>query len=556
MQCLSVFDVSGIQDYMFRSSKLKENIGASLLVEEALNTHLKKVMNDVIATRHSGKYCETAWEGKREFAMLNPANNLAAEMIYCGGGNAMIACVDRPTAVAVAEELSWLLLEKSPNLQFSATHVEKDFTNPGNFCEDRKALLKVLLPAAKQNTTRSTPLLGMSITRECPQTGLPATYEDKKGEWVSSEIFFKRERAEQKHAFEDLIPKEKRSEYTFPLEIDELGQITGESHLAVIHIDGNNMGKKLDDLLSPLKDYAQAVDVMRQWSAQVSQVYKDTLSEVVKILLNPYAEYRTTGKFEFNYNSETRQAYLPLRPLVCNGDDVTLVTDGRLGISVAETFLKILSGKTLSINGQTYPLSACAGVAIVKSRFPFFRAYELAEQLCGSAKQKAKCLVSDEKAPVGNWLDFHIVFSGITSDLNTLRSKQYRIPGMEIPNPIVSLKYPDMKHARHNLCWRPWKVGANTLNDPNSWDVLKEMYMELTSKWPRSKLKDLRNAFISGEPAVKTLLKEAVSRDQKRAFQKRHNVNPDTGFDAEGMTPYFDALELLDFFIDINKEVI
>jgi hypothetical protein len=43
---LSLYDVRGIQEFIFSSSKLKENIGASILVAKVLDEYLKKAIID------------------------------------------------------------------------------------------------------------------------------------------------------------------------------------------------------------------------------------------------------------------------------------------------------------------------------------------------------------------------------------------------------------------------------------------------------------------------------------------------------------------------------
>src|SRR6185312_4842133 len=78
---------------------------------------------------------------------------------------------------------------------------------------------------------------------------------------------------------------------------------------------------------------------------------------------------------------------LPVRPILYGGDDLTFVCHGRLGLALAERYLRAFAAAPAS-DGQ--PLSACAGVAIVHSRAPFSRAYGLADELCRTAKGVAR----------------------------------------------------------------------------------------------------------------------------------------------------------------------
>ena len=87
---------------------------------------------------------------------------------------------------------------------------------------------------------------------------------------------------------------------------------------------------------------------------------------------------------------------------------MTVIIRGDLAIDYAKAYLKAFEkntglklGKILEENkvfpdGRTF-LTACAGVAFVKSSFPFYYAYNLAEELCTEAKvrsgRKHSCLM-------------------------------------------------------------------------------------------------------------------------------------------------------------------
>ena len=65
------------------------------------------------------------------------------------------------------------------------------------------------------------------------------------------------------------------------------------------------------------------------------------------------------------------------------GDDLTFVCDGRLGLDLAAFYLKEFSRGTIKVCGEDKSVDACAGVAIVPTKFPFASAYHFAEELCG-----------------------------------------------------------------------------------------------------------------------------------------------------------------------------
>ena len=72
----------------------------------------------------------------------------------------------------------------------------------------------------------------------------------------------------------------------------------------------------------------------------------------------------------------------PLRPIVYGGDDLTFICDGRLGLDLTAFYLKEFAKEKIKICGTDQSVDACAGVAIVPTKFPFAEAYNFADQLC------------------------------------------------------------------------------------------------------------------------------------------------------------------------------
>ncbi|HHG83973.1 MAG TPA: hypothetical protein ENJ82_04425, partial [Bacteroidetes bacterium] len=77
-------DTAGIQRYVFASNKLKENIGASYIIEELL---YKKLMLSCIK---DAAIKLNAWEDQPDKIALLAARTRLAEVGYIGGGNCML----------------------------------------------------------------------------------------------------------------------------------------------------------------------------------------------------------------------------------------------------------------------------------------------------------------------------------------------------------------------------------------------------------------------------------------------------------------------------------
>ena len=322
------------------------------------------------------------------------------------------------------------------------------------------------------------------------------------------------------------------------------------------------MGKQLDDLLKSFSDYQAAIPVVRHVSQSIRETYNKVMKSVTGAIIEGLKDKSFLDSFALTSDDKT---CLPIRPVVLNGDDVTFICDGRLGIPLAELFLRELEqNSSIMIEGNPLFLSGCAGVAIVKSHFPFYRAYQLAEDLCSSAKKKAKTLAG-EKLNIGSWFDFHIVQSGVSINLSKLRQKTYNLPGMEKPETLKFEKsgIVHREYEQYNLLWRPWCV-VGDCDQKYRWnDFKKDIFDEFIREekkhpdeilWKRSRLKRLRNTMIRSEGELEHLLQEFQSRGfLLPKFLEDHELFKTEHQKKLYQTPYFDALEILDLYLEIPQ---
>ena len=528
-KCLSLFDVTGIQEFVFGPKKLTENIGGSYYVQRLFEEKLIDIL------KHKG--IETDWESKGDLKILS-GGSIKGEIVYIGGGNAMVIFDSKTLAVEVTKVLSVTLLEDTQStLGVAVAHLETDLDD---FQKDRKELSRIL-QWEKARFLHSVPLRGISITEECAD-GLPTKGKKNKDKnYVSETTANKQKLAEDDEYFDSLLP----SGYSFPKQFDDLGQKEGESHIAVIHIDGNSMGRFIDDEIDKTGDYSDAVSRMRKVSLGIKELYRNTFKEMLKdIVAVTNSSQVLKKKLKLKGNN------LPIRPIILSGDDVTFVCDGRIGLQLAARFLKTLSEMEIDFADEK-ELSACAGIAIVKSHFPFHRAYELAEELCSSAKKKAKALMGKANDNPGCWMDYHIVYSGFHSDLDALREKQYNIRDPK-------KKIPTAEYPQYHLLLRPFCVAGHA-DAYYQWEKMTALFMKLavdykgkTAKtFPRSRLKQLRDAFITSKEIAKQVAAVHASRDYTLP---EYEIRPGVSFENqvftnENQTPYFEPLELLDFYI-------
>lgn len=548
MFTLAFYDVTGIQKFVFESAKAAEIVGASAIVEKALKKWLVKAVTE------SCPGANVEWTCASSFRSLG-SGPPPAEIVYVGGGNALVAFSgadqneSKGRAVVATRRLARTVFEETRGtLQIAVAYLPHDNKK---YAADMLQLQQNLA-SAKAQLVPAWPLVGLGITAEGSTDGLPAEHIEKNDDlFLSGPAHAKREAAADARTYSDLMPGVLSDGYMFPIEFDDLWQKQGENHIAIVHIDGNSMGKVIKKVTDRSDDaYEVSVQRMRKLSSGIAAAYAEAFRETVERIPEGLENEEFCDLFGVRQDEGLHKTFLPVRPLVFNGDDVTLVCNGHLGIWLATEMLRNISRKSLTDlmpDGSPVQLSACAGVAIVKSHFPFARAYSLAEKLCESAKKAAKARDNDPDNTVcGSWIDFHIIYSGITRELRDLRTASYNVPGM--PEATVTRS----GCPAYNLLGRPWEVvspDGRSGDNVQSWLAFTEAYDTLKKSWPRSRLKGMRDVMIRSEQETSEYLDECSSRGCMLPAMWSVGGKTVKAFTSEHRTPYFDALELLDFYV-------
>ena len=84
---ITILDAMGIQDYIFGSNKLKDNIGASELVYMALNC----LPIEVLQTKFPGRVNPSSgYQPDVSCSIINDNGKFDAELFYAGGGTTVV----------------------------------------------------------------------------------------------------------------------------------------------------------------------------------------------------------------------------------------------------------------------------------------------------------------------------------------------------------------------------------------------------------------------------------------------------------------------------------
>lgn len=547
---LVIVDTMQIQPYIFGSNRLRENVGASYLVDAATGDWaFEAVKNAVSGETNIGdgdKLIDDAWI----------ENGLDAEVLYAGGGNFVVLFRDEGKARQFSFNLSQRVLLEAPGLQLGIAGQEVDWYEDV-LCVRLDEVFH-MLAVQKRKHVWSAPLLGLSVTASCRSTGLPANgmirgIHGEPGYLASNEILAKVAVAWPQQNRPSLADQrlqkviELPAGYSYPADFEDMGATAGEySHIAIVHADGNGMGQRMREIGAPYEKRGQNrafVLAVRKFSISVQEASKQALKAVLDRLTRAIDKSGTSIVYEPNpdmliqmkLKSGKNGYYVPFRPIVFGGDDITFVCDGRLGLSLATAYLRAFERQTVraGLGKDDRGLTACAGVAIVKSHYPFARAYALAEELSKSAKSYR----TKEKI-VGSCLDWHFALSGLGGSITEIRDREYKVGTGDW------------------LTLRPVTLTTTLEHPERAWPVVSAGIKAFQKEeWAgrRNKIKALRDALREGPAAVKHFITAFNNEADLPQVLPGIGGWPSTGWHGK-YCGYFDATELVDWFIPLEGE--
>ncbi|MCA0350437.1 MAG: hypothetical protein LCH85_00445 [Chloroflexi bacterium] len=456
---------SGIQTYIFSSNRLRENIGASYSIKRATS----KPDGAVIG-----------W--------IDPPE-IEAQVIFAGGGHACIVFYSQVNAKRWVRQYSLRMLKEAAGLRFAVGMSAQFAYSPDSY--DIKTYIKQAREDCEraQNAYNTTPAtLGLGVTVACRSTGLVATQQRNlldgvprdPGDYpIAREIVTKTQLASKTGdtvdpAMADLLHqidafKLINQKYSIPRDFDDFGRTTGKySYLAVIHADGNGIGNLIRGLAQIKTTNQRYINFYRALSQLINRLGADAMNATVKFLgdnLRDPAFKELTHHLEID--RDTKNPFFPLRPLVYGGDDITFVCDARVAFHVTEVLLAQFTEQSRELikklkqefpeESSSFPheLSACAGITIFRTHYPFARAYDLAEELCASAKQLS-ATVSQKQSSA---LDWQIAPSGRIDKLEALRNTEYSLSAIE------SLTLRPVMLEQTPQTWRTWANVKQAVQD-------------------------------------------------------------------------------------------
>lgn len=376
--------VQGIQGFIFQTNELRDIVGASELVENVCTSLFDEVLGDK----------------KKE-----------GNAIVMAAGNIKYIFDSEDDCKTVVRIFPKTVMEYAPGITISQAVVRYSPNDTDAFANAVQKL-ENRLRIQRNKLMRDTAVGLMGIERS-RQTGLPVTHivnNQHLDEGTYLKLYAKGGE-ERKNTTQRLCAKAFGNKTKITRVPFDIGEITGlNDWIAIIHADGNGLGQVVQRVggnPEKLKQFSQKLDVATTNAA--------------------------VGAFESLELPDNDK--IPVRPIVLSGDDHTLICRADLALEYVKAFIGNFEKQTKELlgndandqpegnllqgvfkGGENF-LTACAGIAFIKSSYPFYYGYQLAEALCDKAKKDTKALynANDGNLPASCLMFHKVQDSFITS---------------------------------------------------------------------------------------------------------------------------------------------
>lgn len=396
---LAQYTIRAKQAFIFETNRLLENVGASAMIANSFDDLCKHAASAGIRIRRADgspfsldAVCSAMDSGEYEGAEL-----------FAGGGNDTILFRDREAFCTANRAYTRYVLEKCPGMWPLCVGVEID-PKKNDYRADYARLMKESERVKSRMTdgrVRNALPFSMPDRTTYQPCSVHQVFPDRE-ERLTASAYVKR----------TIGLKDDKTAADIRMLDDMVFEKGKESLLAIVHADGNNMGVKIQRKLGKKTGYDHCVTVMRVFSNEINRVFTEAGKEAVEQRL---AQLRAAAP-------EDKQDMFKIRWIVTDGDDLTFICNARLAKKLAEAYLRAVQNYPGSDDAR---YSACAGICIYNSHFPFAIAYDFAEQACDNAKKPVHdAAIGREEPEEQSWIDVHYIHSGISGDLEEIRRRQ------------------------------------------------------------------------------------------------------------------------------------
>jgi len=475
---LFCLDIDGIQNYIFSTNRLKTIAGASSIIDRLNNTKTVKKLKNKYEFKDDPKSSDdfiysNGGATKVLFSLRKDAKDFEQEMhkMYAKYGISITTHIELVTdsEKEALDKAGRDIAQKKYNKKFRAMPVTSPYLKICESCGKEYAFCKA-----------------KNLKNENEEPSLVCKYCKKKA----------KEKIEKIRGLDGLIFSQ------------DLDKIKGKDNMvALVVMDGNKMGQKIDSLLGNLKDNQSAFKSLKNFSSRVEFIIHDTLKDFI-LRIN---EKEQSDEIDF------------VRPVIVGGDDVAFIIKAEYGLYFTIKLIKQI--KKSSENNPLFSggIEMSAVMVFMKHKYPVSIGYSIAESLLKSAKKAS----NESKDPA--MVDFHIMQSASADNISGIRKNEYT--------------YCDVDGEKCLLTKKPYSI-----TDIEEY-VKRIKNLKSIFKTSGNKLKKIREIIRLGREASRfELLKLAVKMDdQKREdFLEKFIRNMWQEKDGRFQTDLLDLVEMSD----------
>lgn len=531
---LCMYDIRGKQEFIYKSSKLKEIVGASLIIRDLFKDYLydaAKVYRDCINEGFKGSDAVFRYDlnedklkkfSFKEFEERMNGNQYIGEIVYDGGGNFLMLYKNEEAMKKTTEIFTKKILKEIGTLRVVATYIgnirednyhSDDSKNPGDY----ERLYQ--RHRFRESTALCTqPYGSLPIVQTSPVSSMPLTYmydHAPKDISASGKSYFKcstETNAKLKKYWEEAG---KHGDEMGETILDNIvAETKGEdSMLAIFYIDGNAMGAKVQACLNGKKNYDDCVNLLREFSKKIQKTFIDD---------------RKKDMLKEDKKQSSDKKHFRSRILIGAGDEMTIICRADESYEIIKEYLSKIPS----------PYSSCAGAAIFHSHTPFSDAYRIAEQCC---EDTCKNYMKDNGLTLANLMDFEYCQGGIGFKLSDIRKENgdddNSRPWLVESNVEEKTSYHYKPVKNKNL--PPWEKGKASEETDNKKIIEKlkgdnlltlgdvEDFHTKLSLLGRSNIKGLAIPVSLSETALRTELRRIIahmSKDKKESMGFKSDI--------------------------------
>jgi len=355
-----LFEAESIQAYITDSGRLTDAVGASARVDQLCGDLLD-----------SGEKAPAQAQDLLSVVLEVAGVSVDGDMLSFSrrGGGAFIALFKQECARDRVQALwSAALTEVAPGLRFGLATA-----SASNTLEAAEAGMK-RLRALRNQPSAVLPEAG-PLTRRSPRTGRAAVSRITKGgseEWVDAQTAIHSGHVQRIQTHDALTCHFSQVLKDWPRNLETDFPFLDNVHreIAMVHADGNGLGVALQALSNHCKkDPNTYIEAYAGFSRAVTKATRAAAAIATSEVLEPATHKGING-------------YVPARPLVLGGDDLTILLRPDVAVPFTEAFLQAFEKETEKELGPLRKkfaflperLSAAAGIAIVSASHPFDRA--------------------------------------------------------------------------------------------------------------------------------------------------------------------------------------